>query len=301
MKTRFLLLATLALFSCKKQDQIMSPQSSPNPAKTELSVGPPYKVAYYAFDNGGPRLIDFAREATVVVLFEAHEWRFVDSTKYKGDDLIFANQYYKSYGAVMYDVKILQNRGVKVLMNVDDNAGWSTNKPFTKYDNSVLNNTQFISQTKRYVLDSLKLDGIALDIEHGATNNASYRSLLKGLGSYFGPLSNNPSKLYIAAIYSGAPEGGAIGKDTSVAKYVNFVEDMGYWGNYVSRFTQWSDYIGVSKVMVGVSAESNFKNLANDTAAAKWQPASGKKAGIMVYAANLDSGYTNTVFRALSK
>ncbi|WP_143306455.1 EndoS/ChiA family endoglycosidase [Chitinophaga vietnamensis] len=301
MKKVLPLLAALALFSCKKQDPLISTPPSHSTASTELLAGPPYKVAYYAFDNGGPRLIDFAREATVVVLFEAHEWRFVDSTKYTGNDIIFGNQYYKSYGAVMYDVRILQSRGVKVLMNVDDNAGWSTNKPFTTYNGVVLNNTQFISQTKRYVLDSLKLDGIALDIEHGATNNASYRALLKGLGAYFGPLSNKPATLYTAAIYSGAPEGGAIGKDTSVAKYVNFVEDMGYWGDYVSRFTQWSNYIGVSKVMVGVSAESQFKNLANDTAAAKWQPASGKKAGIMVYAANLDSNYTNTVFRALSK
>ena len=301
-KQVFFIMSLMAVFYSCKKESLPAEQNAKNGSSLAVNqaASTPYKVAYYAFDNGGPRLIDFAREANVVVLFEAHEWRFVDSAKYTGNDFIFGNKNYKTYGAIMADVRILQRRGVKVLMNEDDNAGWSTNTPFTDYSGKKLNNTQFISMAKSYILDSLHLDGIALDIEHGAKNNANYKALLTGLGQYFGPLSKNPNSLYIAAIYSGAPEGGAIGKDANIAKYVNFVEDMGYFSDNTSRFNQWADIIGASKTMIGVSAESNFKNLTKDVAAAKWQPVNGKKAGIMVYAANLDSTYTNTVFKALT-
>jgi hypothetical protein len=72
---------------------------------------------------------------------------------------------------------------------------------------------------------------------------------------------------------------------------------MGYWENNTTRFDLWADYIGDSKTMVGVSKQYN--TLSNATTAAAWEPSGGTKAGIMVYAGNVDSSYTNTIFRAV--
>ena len=63
----------------------------------------------------------------------------------------------------------------------------------------------------------MHLDGISLDIEHGATANVPYVSLLKELGKYFGPLSpDSTSQMYIAAIYTGGAPGPAIGKSKEI-------------------------------------------------------------------------------------
>lgn len=83
-----------SIVSCSKFEAVTVPAS--HSLKTAIIPTGSYKVPYYAFDNGEPRLIDFAGEANVVVLFEAHEWRFVNSTKYNGREYVFDNAHYKS-------------------------------------------------------------------------------------------------------------------------------------------------------------------------------------------------------------
>ena len=126
----------------------------------------------------------------------------------------------------------------------------------------------------------------------------NFTNLVKELGKYFGPLSSNPTNtVYTAAIYDGAQAGFAIGQSTSVAQYLNFVEDMGYFENNTTRFNRWAGSIGNAKTMIGVSRQYN--SLSTAKTAAAWEPSGAKKAGIMVFAGNVDSVYTNGIFRAV--
>lgn len=260
------------------------------------------KVAYYVFDSGGPDhypLTTFTDQANIVVIFEGTLWELADSTDYHTGWMTTTNINYHYYSQIIRDIRKLQARGVKVLMNVDDAASWSTSTPFTTYDGKKLNYQQFAQFIKACAIDSLHLDGVSLDIEHRATGNADYIQLLKEIGKYFGPMSSNSaSEMYIAAIYSGGQPGYVVGESPDVAKYFNFVMDMAYFSsNYVGRFNQWADKIGASKVMIGVLNDDN--SLAFSTTVAQWQPPSGQKAGIMVYAANNLKSYTDSVFNAL--
>jgi hypothetical protein len=258
------------------------------------------KVAYYVFDSGGPDhfpLTSFTDLANIVVLFEGTLWELADSAHYNSGWMRNVN--YHSYSEILRDVRILQSRGVKVLMNVDDAALWSTTTPFTTYDGKKLDYQQFAAFIKACI-DSVHLDGISLDIEHGATANVPYVSLLKELGKYFGPLSpDSTSQMYIAAIYSGGAPGPAIGKSKEITASMNFIMDMAYFSsNYPNRFNQWADSIGASRTMIGVL--NDYYDLTKASAAAAWQPASPPKAGIMVYAANNLKSYTDGVFGALA-
>jgi hypothetical protein len=269
-------------------------------ARAELPSPGNNKVAYYVFDSGGPDhfpLTSFTDAANIVVIFEGTLWELADSVHYSSGWMKNVN--YRYYSEILRDVRILQSRGVKVLMNVDDAASWSTSTPFTTYDGGKLDYQQFAAFVKSCI-DSVHLDGISLDVEHGATGNAAYVTLLKELGKYFGPLSSNStSQMYIAAIYAGGAPGPVIGKSKDITACMNFIMDMAYFSsNYALRFTQWADSIGASKTMVGVL--NDYYDLTRATAAAAWQPASPPKAGIMVYAANNLKSYTDGVFGALT-
>ncbi len=260
------------------------------------------KVAYYVFDSHGPdhySLTSFTDKANVVVIFEGTLWELADSAHYATGWM--RNVDYHSYGEIIRDIRILQARGVKVLMNVDDAPSWSTSAPFTTYDSVQLDYQQFAKFIKICAIDSLHLDGISLDIEHRATGNADYIALLKEIGKYFGPRSqDSASEMYIAAIYAGywGQPASVIGKSKDVSSYFNFVMDMAYFNaDYVGRFNQWADSIGASKTMIGVLNDDNDLNFATNVA--EWQPASYPKAGIMVYAANNLKSYTDSVFSSL--
>jgi hypothetical protein len=209
------------------------------------------------------------------------------------------NVNYHSHAEVLRDIKVLQAQGVKVLMNVDDAASWSTSTPFTTYDGKKLTGEEFAAFIRACAIDSVGLDGISLDIEHGATGNAAYISLLKEIGKYFGPLSpDSASQMYIAAIYAGGAPGSVIGKSREITAHMNFIMDMAYFvWDYAARFKQWADSIGASKTMVGVL--NDYYGVSHAMSAAAWQPPSPPKAGIMVYAANNLKSYTDAVFNAL--
>jgi len=271
--------------------------------KVEIPPAGHNKVAYYVFDSHGPDhfpLTTFTDEANIVVVFEGTLWELADSAHYSTGWM--RNAVYNYYSEILRDIKTLQARGVKVLMNVDDAPSWSTSTPFTTYDGTKLDYKQFALFIKECAIDSLHLDGISLDIEHRATGNPEYIALLKEIGKYFGPNSaNSNTQMYIAAIYAGywGEPASVIGKSKDVSSYFNFVMDMAYFNtDYISRFKQWADYIGASKTMIGVL--NDYNDLAFSTAIAGWQPAFAPKAGIMVYAANNFKSYTDSVFRALT-
>jgi hypothetical protein len=106
--------------------------------------------------------------------------------------------------------------------------------------------------------------------------------------------------MYIAAMYNGywGRPGYDIGRSKDIMAYLNFLMDMAYFDSvYTKRFSQWADSIGSSKVMIGVL--NDYFDLDFAVKVAGWQPPSGPKAGIMVYAANNLKSYTDSVFRSL--
>lgn len=307
----------MSIVSCSKPGLKNDPASSSGNVpivNTELVAAaipspPNHKIAYYAFDatpTGSPAvklpLTNFANAANEVVLFEGTPWEMADSVHYGSNSAYIktVNPNYTSYAAIIRDARVLQARGVKVLWNVDDASSWNTTTPFTTYNGTGLNYHQFAAFVKACVVDSLHFDGIALDVEHmgGTAANTNFTNLVKEFGLYFGPRSSNPTgTIYTAAIYDGGQAGFAIGQSTTVAAYLNFVEDMGYFENNTTRFNRWANVIGASKTMIGVSKQYN--SLSNATTAAAWEPSGGTKAGIMVFAGNVDSAYTNKIFRAV--
>lgn len=282
-------------------NQQLTQSSTPIPASGNN------KVAYYTFDatpTGTPKvklsMLDFAKEANIVIVFEGSAWELADTTHYGSSSSIMLSGYYKNYRSILADIKTLQSRGVKVLMNVDDANSWNTTTPFTTYNGTKQTYTQFAAFLNTCVTTQLGMDGISLDVEHmGSTAaNTNYTNLLKEFGKYWGPLSSAATTtVYTAAIYDGAQAGYAIGQSTTVAQYLNFVMDMGYFEDNTQRFNRWANYIGASKTMIALSKDYN--SLSSGIAAAQYQPANGTKAGISVYAANVDSAYCNPVLRAL--
>jgi len=263
------------------------------------------KVAYFVFDSGGPDhypLTSFSDEANIVVIFEGTLWELADSVHYSTGWMTSYNPNYKYYSEIIRDIRILQSRGVKVLMNIDDHQNWDTPTPFTTYDGVQLNYQQFAQFIRMCAIDSLQLDGISLDIEHRAEGNDNYKALLKEIGKYFGPLSqDDTSKMYIAAMFKGywGEPGYEIGRSKEIMGHLNFLMDMAYFSSdYVGRFNQWADSIGNSKVMIGVL--NDYFDLDFAVEVAGWQPPAGPKAGIMIYAANNLKSYTDSVFRSLA-
>jgi hypothetical protein len=294
-----------ALNSCTKREHPVTP-SKEEPAALQGRTAhtealPPIgqnKVAYYAFDatpvdQGILSLTTFTDKANIVVVFEGTLWELADTVHYNTGWM--QNAHYKSKKQILDDIQILRSRGIKVLMNVDDAASWSTATPFTTYNGTAYNYVQFASFINDCV-NTVGFDGISLDVEHGATDNTNYRNLIKELGKYFGPLSSSPdSKIYTGAFYSGGAPG-PIFRETALSQYLNFVMDMAYFSNNTTRFNYWAATLGNSKVMIGMSHQYN--SLSSAITHAQWHP-TPDKAGIMVFAANVNKAYTDAIFDAL--
>jgi len=224
-------------------------------------------------------------------VFEGTLWELADTVHYNSGWM--QNAYYHSKRQILADIQTLRARGVKVLMNVDDAASWSTATPFTTYNGTAYNATQFASFINTCV-NTVGFDGISLDVEHGATANTNYRNLIAALGAYFGPLSSSPNdKMYTAAVYSGGAPGPNF-REVSMSQYLNFVMDMAYSTN---NFTYWSATLGNARVMEGYSHQ--LSPLSTAITNAQWHP-TPDKAGIMVFAANVSKSYTDQIFAALS-
>jgi len=273
--------------------------------KSDLPAPGRNKVAYYAFDatpknQGVYPLTTFTDKANIVVVFEGTLWELADSAHYNTGWM--QNKYYKYFRQVLDDIQVLRKRGIKVLMNLDDTKAWSTATPFITHDGRRLDYKQYAAFVDS-CLTLVGFDGVSLDIEHGATDNSNYRELITELGKYMGPLSgeNSTKRIYTAAIYKssyGVPGPTVIGYDRNVAKYFNFVMDMGYFQDNAARFKRWADSLGNDKVMIGFSHDDANNSLPVAVNHAKWHP-TPDKAGVMVFAGNVNKVYTDSIFAAL--
>lgn len=258
------------------------------------------KVAYYTFDatpvgQDFMSLTDFTDNANIVVVFEGTLWELADTVHY--DTKWMRNRIYTTKKKILDDIRTLQERGLAVLMNVDDAATWSTETPFTTWDGKKLNYREFAAFVDSCA-DVVGFDGISLDVEHKAVDNMHYRNMIKELGKYFGPLSSDSlTKMYIGAVYEsryGVP--GEIFREEELSRYLNFVMDMGYTHEDRQRFDFWANHLGSRKVMLGMSHQDNDLERAVDWIARNPAP---ETAGIMVYAANVNKMYTDSIFSAL--
>lgn len=84
------------------------------------------KVAYYTFDatpvdQDVLSLTTFTDEANIVIVFEGTLWELADTVHY--DTQWMRNKVYKSKRKILDDIQTLRERGILVLMNVDDVGG----------------------------------------------------------------------------------------------------------------------------------------------------------------------------------
>jgi len=271
-----------------------------DPAPRTLPPAGYNKVAYYAFDATPVDqdilpLTSFTGNANIVIVFEGTLWELADTVHYSTGAM--HNKIYTSKKQILDDIQALRNRGIFVLMNLDDAASWSTATPFTTWNKKALDCRQFAAFVDSCITVA-GFDGISLDVEHKAVDNTDYRNLIKELGRYFGPLSSAAtSKIYTGAFYTSqftAP--GTIFRDSSLGRYLNFIMDMGYSHDNDERFAYWTAGLGNSKVMNGMSHQYN--DLKSAVSWASWHPVP-EKAGVMVFAANVNKHYTDTIFTAL--
>ncbi|HEX3008006.1 MAG TPA: hypothetical protein VHO90_10360, partial [Bacteroidales bacterium] len=125
--------------SCSKKDDVGIDQKGNTGTRLKsasVTALPAYndnRVAYYVFDvtpagQGILPLTTFTDNANIVVLFEGTLWELADTVNYNSGWM--QNAYYKNKKQILTDIQTLRARGIKVLMNVDDAASWSTATPF---------------------------------------------------------------------------------------------------------------------------------------------------------------------------
>ncbi len=305
-----LLLSLFGLYACVEQEEEMITLQDPATSVAELAVDsiqiPAYnenKVAYYAFDattvgQPKPDLTEFTDKANIVVVFEGTLWELADSVHYGSPDtyiLSINGGPYTYYSQILEDIQILRSRGIMVLMNVDDTPAWSTATPFTTWDGKSLNYEEYAAFIDSCV-QVVGFDGISLDVEHQATDTEDYRALIKEFGKYFGPFSSRPTtSIYTGAFYEGGAPG-PIFRELDLSQYMNFLMDMGYFNDDTWRFDYWANTLGNARVMNGYSHQLNSFDAA--VAHATWHP-DPDKAGIMVFAGNVNKQYTDGIFDAL--
>src|SRR5690554_1309983 len=125
------------------------------------------KVAYYTFDatpvdQDVLSLTTFTDEANIVIVFEGTLWELADTVHY--DTQWMRNKVYKSKRKILDDIQTLRERGILVLMNVDDAPSWSTGTPFTAWNGKMCDYREFAAFVDSCV-KVVGFDGISLDVE----------------------------------------------------------------------------------------------------------------------------------------
>ncbi|MBB5619257.1 hypothetical protein HDE69_000293 [Pedobacter cryoconitis] len=313
-----LLLPALVYTSCKKLESAAGGGSSGT--VTPGAITKQKFIAYYITDGRNPafKLRDLPDGVDMVVLFGVKYWQYLDTLKYPAGTGMMGN--YKSYGAYFSDVKALQQRGIKVLQNVDDAASWQDAKP-DGYATPEL----WATALKQTLIDKYHLDGISLDIEHPGKKpnpippfpkfseigyngwysgsmdaNPNFLSCIGALTKYFGPKANNNTQLHTATgldVYSWnkIAEKYVDAIDYfQVQSYDRKVTDCQLMMNYAVG----TNKIPASKMVFGSYAEGG-KSQAEDAKLAKWKPTQGQKGGMMVYTYNANTAYAKVILDSL--
>ncbi|HVI45709.1 MAG TPA: endo-beta-N-acetylglucosaminidase F3 [Chitinophaga sp.] len=329
MRTSIIMAALCAgtiLFSaCKKEVQEGIQEIPANKAAVATSRTPSSGarqcIAYFITDgrNPGFKLRNIPDSVDIVILFGIKYYHYLDTIANPAGQGMMGT--YSSYAEYYSDIKALQKRGILVLQNIDDSKSWQDGKP-----DGYASPAAWAQKLKTLLLDSMKLNGISLDVEHSgaapspiprfpgyqktgyygwysasmaATPN--FLSCVGELTKYFGMKAANNTQLHIASgidVYSWDP---------IAANYrdaFNYFQLQTYNGWDTTRaqlamnYLTGTNLIPASKVVFGAYAEGGT-GLSNAVAIAKWIPKQGAKGGMMIYTYNSNIAYAEAVKRAL--
>jgi hypothetical protein len=304
------------LFSTSCQKNITSASDTLSPAvamsgsvsQTLTTTASQQKfVAYYVTDGRNPtyKLTDIPKGVDIVVLFVIKWPAYLDTLNNPPSGATIGA--YPSYGAFFKDIKTLQARGIKVVQNIDDEDTWQTTTP-AGYATAAA----FALKMKQELLDTLKLDGISLDIEHSGAPpdpippfppydsigyygwysysmeaNQNFLNCIGAMTKYFGTTAPN-TPLLMSATGLDCYSWNAIAS--------RFVNNFNYFGvqaygrdsttdQLMNNYATGTNKIPSSKMMYGVNGE-DVTTLGQDTGVAKWVPTQGQKGAVFVYSFN---------------
>ncbi|WP_343561689.1 endo-beta-N-acetylglucosaminidase F3 [Sphingobacterium sp.] len=312
----YALLPLLLGLGCSKKAQELTLETKPAevPGKTNICIG------YYITDGRNPsfKLSDIPSDVDKVIVFGLKYWSLQDTSKLKAGTGMMTS--FKSYQDLHDQIRILQQRGIKVLQNVDDDKNWQTSSP-----GGFSSATAFADSLKSILIDRWGFDGISLDIEHNGTKpnpippfpgyeatgytswysssmaaTPEFLDVIRAFTKYFGTTAPNQKELHIASginVYAWDKIMENFGENfnyVQLQSYDRKLEDIKRMMKYLTS----TNKIPANKVVFGAYAEGN-RGLKNDIEIAKWNPDEGKKGGMMIYTYNSNIVYADSVKRSV--
>lgn len=188
-----------------------------------------------------------------------------------------------SWPTILTQAKAAQAKGVKVCVSVippNNPLKWNT---IPDPDTFAKNAYDLVTQWG--------LDGIDIDPEQGlGPANQTFVDVVQALSKYFGPASGTGLILSFVSYQ--------LGNDQPVlqpcAALFDHVMLMGYFwdeAEMLAQFGQYAAIVGADKLLFGIGGDGWITPLAETEALAAWEPASGRKGGMMEFNINDDVGY----------
>jgi chitinase len=235
-------------------------------------------MAYWlGYQAGGPGLDATPEQVGVVAL------AFAETTPGPNGDTITLDFLTRRHSAadIRAGAKVLQARGVKVVMSINGNPDW----PGHPGGWGNLNPEVFAANVKAIVIDEWGLDGIDLDDDDGSvTPGQNFVDVISMLRKAIGP-----DALLTLPVYLGPK------RDAFLARAkadISFVSTMAYWHDFddqVELFNQYADLVGPEKVAIGVADVGSSRKKTPVPAVprlAAWNPNGARKAGMMLWNLN---------------
>lgn len=316
-------------FSFRKKDTIQSNSDINVKQKTAFTNQAPKGrdttakqvcIAYYITDgrNPGYKLRDIPDSVDMVILFGLKYYNLLDTTKQAAGTGMM--QGFSSYGDLFEQIHSLQDRGILVLQNIDDQASWQTDKPDGFTSASV-----FAKTLKMLLIDKMHLNGISLDIEHAGRRpdpipafpgyastgykrwyrgsmeaNPAYLKVIKALTKYFGVTAPGHQQLQIASgldvfAWNKIVEG--YGQSFNYFQLQSYGRDTAV-SQLMMNYAVGTNHLPASKMVFGAYVEGG-KSLKSDIELAQWIPRQGPKGGMMIYTFNSNVAAANAVKTAV--
>jgi hypothetical protein len=197
---------------------------------------------------------------------------------------------YEPQERVLGWVRELQERGVRLLVSIYDNpsAHWSE-----------VDIPKFVGHVVEEAIQGWGLDGVDIDLESDSATGEDFTRLIREFRSQLGPAgTDGPERGRIVVadgyqFYEGSAERQAL---ESAGGDLDWLNTLSYWNAYdymIYTFNAYAAILTPAKVAIGVKPGFNQRDQSTpslDEAArlAAFEPAGGRKAGMMVYTLNRD-------------
>jgi hypothetical protein len=229
------------------------------------------------------------------------------------------------------EIKKVQRSGTKLICPIFTNAGWNRGEPtFEDYDPGKPGNKyydpnykdkppaqkihDFVTHLRQRYTDELGIDGLSIDAEARVRLATDfYLAVVDSISKYWGPKSGSKRLLSIVSNNRYREY-----EQVIKARPDNFdwVELMGYGGSFhatvkdnIALFNEVAAIYPKEKILMGLyndgaNGKNDFANSIDDALElTNWEPADGKKGGIMIFASddNADINFTKKVIEAWEK